>query len=64
MKEENPFSNVYHSAQKEVKKMQPVWDEIAMENRKESMFTKIISVLALLVSVASLVVAIIALVRT
>lgn len=64
MKEENPFSNAYHSAQKEVEKMQPVWDEIAMENRKESSFTKIISVLALLVSVASLVVAIIALVRT
>ncbi len=64
METENPFSNAYRSMQEDVEKVQPVWDEIARENWKESRFSKAVSLLALLVSVASLVVVIIALVRT
>ena len=64
MKKENPFSGAYRSMQEEVKKNRPIWDEIAKDNRREARFSKIISILALLVSIASLVVALIALVRT
>lgn len=64
MKEENPFSNAYRSMQEEVEKNHPTWDEIAEGNRREARFSKIVSILALLVSIGSLVVAIVALVRT